>query len=382
MVSEEGNIVHIDLDSFFVSVERLLNPALVGKPVIVGGYSDRGVVASCSYEARKFGVHSAMPMKQALKLCPHAMQVKGSMGQYGKYSGMVTDIIRSNAPVVQKASIDEFYLDLTGMEKFFGCYKWARELRQTIIKNTGLPVSFGLSVNKCVAKMATNQAKPNGEMHVTKEQVQGFLNPLPVGKIPMVGERMQQQLKEMGIITIGQVIKLTESFLENKFGDYGRYLWQRSHGIDDSLVAEYRERKSISTENTFHTDTTDIDFLDRVLAGMVSELTYGLRGENLISGNVAVKIRYSNFDTHTQQTVVEHTSADHVLLEKIRSLFAKLYQKGRPVRLIGVRLGNLVHGQGQVSLFENYERRNLYTAMDKIKNRFGEGVIKTATEIG
>ncbi|HYG16492.1 MAG TPA: DNA polymerase IV, partial [Bacteroidia bacterium] len=219
MVSEEGNIVHIDLDSFFVSVERLLNPALVGKPVIVGGYSDRGVVASCSYEARKFGVHSAMPMKQALKLCPHAMQVKGSMGQYGKYSGMVTDIIRSNAPVVQKASIDEFYLDLTGMEKFFGCYKWARELRQTIIKNTGLPVSFGLSVNKCVAKMATNQAKPNGEMHVTKEQVQGFLNPLPVGKIPMVGERMQQQLKEMGIITIGQVIKLTESFLENKFGD-------------------------------------------------------------------------------------------------------------------------------------------------------------------
>lgn len=378
---EERNIVHIDLDSFFVSVERLLNPALVGKPVIVGGYSDRGVVSSCSYEARKFGVHSAMPVKQAVKLCPHAVLVKGSMGQYGKYSGMVTDIIRDKAPVVQKASIDEFYLDLTGMEKFFGCYKWAKELRQTIIKNTGLPTSFGLSVNKCVAKMATNQAKPNGELYVPKERVQDFLNPLPVGKIPMVGDRMQQQLKQMGIITIGQVIKLTESFLENKFGDYGRYLWQRAHGIDDSPVAEYRERKSISTENTFHTDTTDVDFLDRVLAGMVSELTYGLRGENLISGNVAVKIRYSNFDTHTQQTVVEHTSADHILLEKVRSLFAKLYQKGRAVRLIGVRLGSLVHGQGQVSLFENYERRNLYSAMDKIKNRFGEGVIKTATEI-
>lgn len=381
-MTEERHIVHFDLDSFFVSVERLLNPTLIGKPVVVGGYSDRGVVASCSYEARKYGVRSAMPMRQALKLCPHAVVVKGSMGEYSKYSKTVTQIIADRAPLMQKASIDEFYIDISGLDKFFGCFKWTKELRQTIIKNTGLPISFGLSVNKCLAKMATNEAKPNGELYVPQEAVQAFLKPLTVGKIPMLGQKMQESLNKIGIHTIGQLASLSESFLENKFGEYGTYIWKRAHGIDNSPVAPYHERKSISTENTFHADTNDIDFLDRVLASMVAELTYQLRKENFITGNVAVKIRYENFETHTQQSAIEHTNADNVLLKKVREIFAKAYYEKRMVRLIGIRFGSLVHGLGQINMFENTPmRQDLYKAMDKIKNRFGEGVIKTATEL-
>lgn len=379
---EDRHIVHIDLDSFFVSVERLLNPDLRNKPVIVGGYSDRGVVSSCSYEARRYGVHSAMPVRQAIKLCPHAIVVKGSMGEYGKHSKMVTDIIEERSPLMQKASIDEFYIDISGMDKFFGCYKWTKELRQTIIKNTGLPISFGLSINKSIAKMATNQAKPNGELYVPKENVKTFLAPLHVGKIPMLGKKMQESLSKLGITTIGQLAGLSENYLENKFGEHGTYIWKRANGIDNSPVSPYRERKSISTETTFHTDTKDIEFLDRVLARMVAELTYRLRKENFITGNVAIKIRYENFETHTQQSVIEHTNADHLLLNKVREIFAKAYNKQRFVRLIGVRFGSLIHGLGQVNLFDNTPaKQDLYKAMDSIKSRYGKGFIKTATEL-
>jgi len=380
---EDRHIVHIDLDSFFVSVERLLDPRLNGKPVVVGGYSDRGVVASCSYEARRYGIHSAMPSRQAKKLCPHAIFVKGSMGEYSKHSKMVTDIIAERSPLMQKSSIDEFYIDISGMDRFFGCYKWTKELRQTIIKNTGLPISFGLSINKCVAKIATNQSKPNGELYVPKDKVKIFLAPLPVGKIPMLGKKMQASLGKIGIQTIGQLAELTKSFLENKYGEYGGYAWQKANGIDNSEVKPYHERKSISTETTFHTDTNEVLFLDRVLAGMVSELTHRLRKENFITGNVAVKIRYENFETHTQQSVIIHTHADHLLLEKVRAIFEKAYYKKRMVRLIGIRFGSLVHGLGQVNMFENTpERQDLYKAMDDIKNWFGKGLIKTVTELG
>lgn len=379
---ENRHIVHIDLDSFFVSVERLLNPSLIGKPVLVGGYSNRGVVASCSYEARKFGVRSAMPMVQALRLCPHAVVVKGSMEEYSRHSKMVTQIIKDKAPLVQKASIDEFYIDISGMDKFFGCYKWTKELRQTIIKNTGLPNSFGLSVNKCVAKMATNEIKPSGELYIPQEMVLNFLAPLAVGKIPMLGKKMSEKLNAMGIHTIGQLAQLSQNFLEDKFGEYGTYMWQRSHGIDNSIVSNHRERKSISSERTFHTDTGDLKFLDQILASMVSELSYSMRKENFITGNVAIKIRYENFETLTQQSTIQHTGADHLLLAKVREVFEKAYNKKRLVRLIGVRFSSLVHGLGQINLFDNTpQRHDLYKAMDKIKNRFGEGVIKTATEV-
>lgn len=380
---EDRHIVHIDLDSFFVSVERLLDPSLNGKPVVVGGTGDRGVVSSCSYEARKYGIHSAMPGRQAKKLCPHAIFVRGSMGEYSKHSKIVTDIIAERSPLMQKSSIDEFYIDISGMDRFFGCFKWTKELRQTIIKETGLPISFGLSINKSIAKIATSQAKPNGELYIPRDKVKDFLAPLPVGKIPMLGKKMQASLGELGISTIGQLAGLTESFLENKFGEYGGYAWRRANGIDNSQVQPYHERKSISTESTFSTDTNDVLFLDRVLAGMVSELTHRLRKENFITGNVAVKIRYENFETRTQQSVIEHTNADHLLLEKVRDIFEKSYYKNRKVRLIGIRFGSLIHGLGQINMFENTpERQDLYKAMDNIKNRFGKGLIKTATELG
>lgn len=383
VVLEDRHIVHIDLDSFFVSVERLLYPSLNGKPVVVGGTGDRGVVSSCSYEARRYGIHSAMPGRQARKLCPHAIFVRGSMGEYSKHSKIVTDIIAERSPLMQKSSIDEFYIDISGMDKFFGCYKWTKELRQTIIKESGLPISFGLSINKSIAKIATNQAKPNGELYIPRDKVSAFLAPLPVGKIPMLGKKMQASLGELGIRTIGQLAGLTESYLENKFGEYGGYAWRRANGIDNSKVQPYHERKSISTESTFGNDTNDTLFLDRVLAGMVSELTHRLRKENFITGNVAVKIRYENFETRTQQSVIEHTNADHLLLEKVRDIFKKSYYKNRKVRLIGIRFGSLIHGLGQINMFENTpERQDLYKAMDDIKNRFGKGLIKTATELG
>lgn len=382
ILTTDRHILHIDLDSFFVSVERLLNPALIGKPVVVGGYSDRGVVSSCSYEARQYGVRSAMPVRQALKLCPNAIVVKGSMGEYSRFSRMVTQIIAERAPLMQKASIDEFYVDISGLDRFFGCFKWSQELRQAVIKNTGLPISFGLSVNKCIAKMATNQAKPNGELYVPADAVQDFLRPLKVGKIPMLGKKMEESLNKMGIVTIGQLAALNRDFLEERFGEYGRYIWKRANGIDNSTVEPYHERKSISTENTFHTDTNDTVFLDTVLSAMVAELTYRLRKENMISSSVAVKIRYENFETHMQQSVIEFTNADNKLLQKVRDIFAKAYHKGRLVRLIGVRFSNLTHGQGQINLFDNADLPELYKAMDKIKSRFGEGLIKTATEFG
>ena len=195
-------IVHMDLDTFFVAVERLMNSKLVGKPVIVGGFSDRSVVSSCSYEARKFGVHSAMPMKMARMLCPDAIVVRGDMEQYTKYSGMVTDVIAESAPVYEKASIDEHYLDITGMDRFFGSMKWTHELRQRIISETGLPISLGLSVNKTVCKIATGEAKPNGELEIPVERVIPFLGPLSISKIPGIGEKTYRLLRSMGIATI------------------------------------------------------------------------------------------------------------------------------------------------------------------------------------
>jgi len=223
--SDNRHIVHLDLDTFFVSVERLMRPELAGKPVIIGGASDRSVVSSCSYEARRFGVHSAMPVKMARVLCRDAVLIRGDMECYSKYSHMVTDIIAERAPVYEKASIDEHYIDVTGMDRFFGTLQWSLELRQTIIRNTGLPISFGLSVNKTVSKIATGEAKPNGELEVLQPAVQTFLNPLPVGKIPMIGEKTCHLLRSMGIITINTLRLVPPEMMERVMGKNGIVIW-------------------------------------------------------------------------------------------------------------------------------------------------------------
>ncbi len=270
-------IIHLDLDTFFVSVERLINSSLVGKPVIIGGMSDRGVVSSCSYEARQFGVHSAMPMRMAKQLCGDALFIRGDMEEYSKQSKLVTDIISESAPVYEKASIDEHYIDITGMDRFFGSLKWSHELRERIIKNTGLPISFGLSTNKTVSKIATGEAKPNGELYVPQENVKPFLFPLSIKKIPMIGKQSYRLLRSMGVSTIRTLSMIPPEMIIQVMGKNGIVAWKKANGIDNTPVVQYSERKSISTEQTFDKDTTDIVKLRNLLISMVEKIAFELR---------------------------------------------------------------------------------------------------------
>jgi DNA polymerase IV len=382
MQFQDRTIVHMDLDTFFVSVERLLNSELNNKPVIIGSLSDRGVVASCSYEARQFGVHSAMPMKMALNLCRDATVIRGDMDLYSKYSGMVTDIIAEKAPLYEKASVDEHYLDITGMDRFWGAQKWTQELRQTIIKETGLPISCGLSVNKTVSKIATGEAKPNGEKQVDKDNVKPFLNPLSIRKIPMIGPKTYQLLRSMGVANIETLSAIPVEMMESVLGKNGIEIWRRANGIDFTPVVPYSEEKSISSERTFENDTIDVMMLEQILTGMTEKLCFKLRKKEKLASVVTVKIRYANYDTHTLQQKLAYTSFDHVLMETARSLFRRLYQRRMLVRLIGIKLGGLVHGAQQLNLFDNNEKQvRLYLSMDKIRRRFGAGAIQRASGI-
>lgn len=373
------NIVHIDLDSFFVSVERLTNPQLVGKPVLVGGTSDRGVVASCSYEARTFGIHSAMPMKMARQLCPEAIIVRGDHGEYSKYSDIITEIISEDVPLYEKPSIDEFYIDLTGMDKFFGCYKLATELRQKITRNTGLPISFALSSNKTVSKVGTGEAKPNGQKEIPFGTEKGFLAPLSIRKIPMVGDKTYQLLRGMGIAWIHTLQEMPVELMQQVLGENGTVIWRKANGIDNSPVVPYSERKSISTEQTFDKDTIDVVGLKNILLGMTEKLAFQLRSEDKLTACITVKIRYSDFNTYTMQARIAYTSLDHILIEKVKTLFDKLYQKRMLIRLIGVKFSHLVQGGHQYNLFEEtIEQINLYQAMDKIRKRYGKNSVNRA----
>jgi DNA polymerase-4 len=379
------HIVHIDLDSFFVSVERKFNPSLIGKAVIIGGSADRGVVASCSYEARTFGVHSAMPTRQALKLCPHAIVIHGTHGRYSEASREVTEIIHRSVPLYQKTSVDEFYIDLSGMERFHDPYKIASDLRQRVIKETGLPISFGMASGKTIAKMATNQAKPNGQLYIEHGKEKEFLAPLPIRKIPGLGENTCQKLYQYGIEKIGDLQRVNLKFLETVFGKMGTYIYNKANGIDDSEIVPHSDRKSISTEHTFESDVADRRTLETILVSMTEELAGKLRRENKVSSCLAIKIRYANFDTHTQQQKIALTAAEHILIPGIKILLTKAWNQHRPIRLIGVKLSNLCTGSYQINLFEdNEERIRLYQAMDNINFRFGDKTVCRAAgmEIG
>jgi DNA polymerase-4 len=369
----------MDLDSFFVSVERLLNPKLNGKPVLVGGNSDRAVVSSCSYEARKFGVHSAMPVRMAKQLCPDVLIVGGNFAEYTKYSHTVTDIIKESVPLFEKTSIDEFYMDLTGMDRFFGCYKLATEIRQRIMKETGLPISFALSANKTVSKIGTGEAKPNGQRHIEHGTEKAFLAPLKVTKIPMVGDKTYQVFRDLGFSKIYMLQELSVEVMQRLLGSQGVTIWQKANGIDNSPVIPYSERKSISSERTFDVDTIDIIWLKSVLVGLTERLAYQLRSEQKLTACVTVKIRYSDFSTHSMQAAIPYTSLDHLLIAKVKELFDKLYQKRMMIRLVGVRFSHLVQGSHQFSLFDETEQQvHLYEAMDKIRQRYGNHAIARA----
>ncbi len=364
-------IVHMDLDTFFVSCERLTDSRLNGIPLIIGG-GERGVVASCSYEARTFGVRSAMPIKMALRLCPQAKVMKGDMELYSRLSHAVTEVIEERAPVMEKASIDEFYLDITGMDKFYGSYVWTNELAQSVTKETGLPISFALSVNKTVSKIATGEGKPKGNLEIPEDMVRPFLNPLSIKKIPMVGDATFQLLSRIGVRNIQTLSEMPAEVLQQMIGKNGIELWKKANGIDNNPVEPYTERKSISTEHTFLQDTIDLDKLKRVLQGMVEKLAFQLRSEGWLTSTVVIKIRYANFDTETKQCRVQYTSADHILIKNVTDLFNKLYQRRMRLRLIGIRFSGLVRGTYQINMFEDTEEMlSLYQAMDRMKTRYG-----------
>lgn len=378
-MSNERAIVHMDLDTFFVSCERLLDSRLIGKPVLIGGTSDRGVVASCSYEARKFGVHSAMPMRMAKQLCPEAIVLRGNSGIYSKFSNDVTEVIKESVPLYEKTSIDEFYIDLTGMDKFFGCYKMASELRQRIIKETGLPISFGLSINKTVSKIATGEAKPNNEINIIKGTEKPFLAPLSVKKIPMVGNVTYKILCDLGVKRIQTVQEMPMELMHKVLGSNGLTIWKKANGIDNSPVVQYQERKSISTERTFGKDTTDVAKLKGLIIAMTENLAYQLRRGNKLTACVTFKIRYSDFQTYTQQKHIAYTAMDHNLIPAVLDLFYKLYNRRLLVRLIGVRFSHLVEGGQQINLFEdNQKHLNLIQSIDKLRERYGDRAVISA----
>ena len=380
MTTTSSIIAHFDLDSFFVSVEFIKDPSLKGKAVMVGGQNERGIVTTCSYEARKFGVHSAMPMKTAMRLCPHAIVIPGTYSEYSRYSKWVTQIIASKAPLFEKASIDEFYIDLQGMDKFFNPLKWTIELRELIINETGLPISFGIAKNKMVAKMATNEAKPNGFLQVPLGKEKEFLASLEVNKIPGVGEQTNQILNYHGIKLIKDIHNTTPENLEKLLGKWGYELWNKAQGIHSSTITEYREPKSISKENTFEENVTDIDFLMSEIVRMTEKISFELRKEEKVAGCVTIKLRYPDFETTSHQVSIPYTSADDEIIPVAKNLFHKLYKKGKPVRLLGVRLSDLSNDAVQTNLFHNTERKNvLYKAIDDVKNRFGGASVYRAS---
>lgn len=379
----QKTILHLDLDTFFVSVERLLDSRLQNKPILVGGLSDRGVVAACSYETRGYGIHSGMPMKMARELCPEAITIKGNAGTYSKHSDVVTEIIREQVPVFEKSSIDEFYADLSGMDRFFGCYHYASELRRKIMKETGLPISFGLSVNKVVSKVATNEAKPNNQLKVDFGYEKPFLAPLSIKKIPMVGDKTYQTLRNLGLRQVKTVQEMPVDLMQRVLGKNGTVIWKRANGVDNTPVIPFCERKSISNERTFDKDTINVVKLKGILIAMAENLAYQLRRGERLTACIAVKIRYSDFNTYSRQLRIPYTSADHILIPKILELFRVLYNRRLLVRLVGIKFSHLVPGNYQIDLFEDTEEAlNLYAAMDGIRERYGDKSVLRASGMG
>ena len=382
MPSPQRYIAHLDLDSFFVSVEMLKDPSLKGKPVIVGGSAERGVVSTCSYEARQFGVKSAMPMKTALQRCPQAIILQGSYADYADYSDRVTRIIAEKAPLFEKASIDEFYIDLSGMDVYDDPFQWTIQLRETIIETTGLPISFGLAGNKMVAKIATDLAKPNGYIRVPPGKEKEFLAPLPVGRISGVGEHTLQVLASMGIHTIRELSEASPVLLVHRLGKMGQSLYEKSQGIHHGVVQPFHEAKSVSAENTFEENISDPEVLHGELVRLTEKVAFSLRRDARFAGCIAVKIRYPDFETRTRQMSITPSCHDDDFIPAAVQLLQNLYVPGTPVRLLGVRLSDFSQPITQTSLFSDARRKTqLYQAIDEVKNKYGRSALQKARSL-
>jgi len=377
-----STILHLDLDTFFVSCERLINPKLLKRPVLVGGTGDRGVVSACSYETRPYGIRSGIPMKLARQLCPEATVIKGNAGVYMEFSDMVTEIIADSVPLFEKASVDEFYVDLTGMDKYFGCYRYATELRNTIIEKTRLPISFGMSSNKITSKVATSVAKPNNQIMVDYGLEKQFLAPLSIQRIPSVGGKTYQTLRSLGITKVKTIQEMPLEMLTSALGLHGRTIWRRANGIDRPQLVPFHDRHSISTERTFK-DTSKINFLHATLTAMAENLAFSLRRGNKLTSCISVRIRYSDFSTYSKQMKIPYTSGDHIIVPKVLELFEKLYERRMLLRLVGVKVSNLASGNYQINLFEDTEEMlRLYNAMDRMRIKYGENKVIRAASMG
>ncbi len=372
----------MDLDSFFVSVERLYDKSLLNKPIVIGGTSDRGVVAACSYEARKFGVHSAMPIKMAKRLCPNAIYLSGDFDKYNTNSKAVTEIIKGRVPLFEKTSIDEFYVDMSGMDKFYNSSLLINDIKKKIKKELGLPISYAISKNKTVSKIATTESKPNGNMIIKYGSEIGFLAPLTVNKIPIVGSVTYKNLRQLGIKYIKTIQELDPQILLNVLGKNGTAIWQKANGIDNTPVVPYYDQKSLSTERTYEIDTTDYNKIERDIVNMTEQLTYSLRKKNKLTGEISVKIRYSDFNTNTKQVKVNSSNMDHILIPKIKEILKSLYTKRLLVRLVGIRFSKLSDGAYQINMFEDRsEMIKLYQTLDKLNNRYGNKTVRRAIGI-
>lgn len=376
----DRQIVHMDLDAFYVNCTLLKMPELAGRPLIIGGISNRGVVTSASYEARKYGIQAAMPTRVALQRCPDAVVIKGDFDLFTQYSNIVNDIISERVPVHERASIDEFYMDMSGMDRFFGSLQFTNELVHRVQKETGLPMSFGLSVNKTIAKMCTNYAKPRGRLQISLNEVQSFIDPQSIRNLPSLGDVTYKLLRRIRIKIIQTLRQVPSDSMQELLGKDGLRLWEKANGIDNTPVIPCTNKKSISTEKTFDKDSQDLKELKALLLAMVEKVAFQLREGNLMCSTITVRIRYTNWDTETMQKKIAFTSSDEVLIPCAYELFEKLYQRRMLLRLIGVKLSGLVRGNQQIDLFQdNIKMIRLYQAMDRMKHRFkNPGLIRRA----
>jgi DNA polymerase-4 len=381
---------HLDMDAFFVSVEELYNPTLKGKPVVVGGKSnERGVVSAASYAARKFGVHSAMPLRTAYKLCPQAIFVEGHMDRYREYSGRVFEVLNRFTPLVSMASIDEAYLDMTGTERLHGPpFKAAHLLHQAIGHATKLNCSIGIASSRLVAKVTSDQAKPNGILWIVPGCEAAFLAPLDVRKIPGVGKVTEANLHRLGIKKVGDMARMEEALLRARFGEWGLAMAGKARGLDaggwfDTEIGAREDPKSISHEHTFSEDTADLDHLESTLAHLAEKVGRRLREHGLYTRTVQLKLRFSDFTTITRaHTLPEVTQLDIALIEAVRKLFRANWKPGTPIRLIGVQTASFDTEEAQPGLLDSdrLDRwKHALSAADRLRDRFGESAVSLAT---
>lgn len=380
-------IAHVDMDAFFVSVEQLYRPELQGQPVIVGGYGDdRGVVAAASYEARKFGVHSALPLRTAKRLCPQAVFLPGNYERYEEWSEKIRAVLENYIPVVQMVSIDEAYLDLTGTERLHGtAWAAAAKIQRQIAAETGLPCSIGVAQTYLVAKVASDLAKPRGLLWVPAGAEAAFLAPLPLRRIPGIGKVTEKALATLGVSTVGELACLERAKLEELFGQWGEALYRKARGQDAELWFVDEEQKSISNERTFPDDTAELAELDATLSYLTQLVGKRLREQGFYTRTITLKLRYANFQTLTRAlTLEEPTNLDAVIYETAYALFNRHWQRPRPVRLLGIALSTLTPVPEQLSLLDAARRERLERlarATDAVRNRFGFTAVQTAKSL-